>query len=183
MNSARALVFHMNIIRYMTFPWVPTINFWPYDHYLGAWPTFWKTFSHSKSVWTVSACVYAFDMIIFSGNSFPWVSTFFFNSVTLIMESYYFFKTLTFLKTFEQWVLKLWYSTWIFYETMHSPGNQHFWPCDLDPWPLTIFYKTLILLIFFWIVSATALEYHMNIPCVKIFLLVLNLFTLTFDQF
>ena len=35
-----------------------------------------------------------------------------------------------------------------------------------------------------WLLSAKALIFHMNIPCDKIFLLVLNnILTLTFDQF
>ena len=33
------------------------------------------------------------------------------------------------------------------------------------------------------IVSANALVFHMNIPCDKVFLLVLNILTLTFDHF
>ena len=55
---------------------VDTNSFWPYDLYLGAWPTFWKAFSPSKNFWNVSACVYAFHMNISSGNAFPRVPTF-----------------------------------------------------------------------------------------------------------
>ena len=46
-------------------------------------------------------------------------------------------KTLTLLITFEQWVLKLWYSTWVFLVIRPFRGYHYFLPCDLDlrVWP------------------------------------------------
>ena len=51
--------------------------------------------------------------------------------------------------TFEQWVLVLWYFTWIFPVIRPFCGYHYFLPCDLDlgVWP--IFWKTLSLLITF----------------------------------
>ena len=43
-----------------------------------------------------------------------------------------FLKTLTLLITFEQWVLELWYLTWVFFVIRTFRGYQQFWPCDLD---------------------------------------------------
>ena len=57
------------------------------------------------------------------------------NSV-LILE------TLTLLITFEQWVLELWYFTWVFFSWV--PLFFTLWPW---PWSLTYFLKTLTLLI------------------------------------
>ena len=50
-------------------------------------------------------------------------------------------ETLTLLITFEQWVLELWYFTWIFSVIRPFPGYHYFLPCDLDlgVWP--IFWK------------------------------------------
>ena len=42
------------------------------------------------------------------------------------------FETLTLLVTFEQWVLELWYFTWIFPVMRHFCWYHYFWPCDLD---------------------------------------------------
>ena len=41
-------------------------------------------------------------------------------------------KAITLLITFEQWVLKLWYFTWVFYETRLFRGYRQIWPFDLD---------------------------------------------------
>ena len=48
--------------------------------------------------------------------------------------------------TFEQWVLELWYFTWVFLVIRPFCGYYYFLPCDLDfgVWP--IFLKTLTLL-------------------------------------
>ena len=56
-----------------------------------------------------------------------------------------------------------------------------------DPLTLTLefdpFFKNFNLAHYFGIVSARALIFHMNIPCDEIFLYLLNLLVLTFDQF
>ena len=50
-------------------------------------------------------------------------------------------ETLTLLITFEQWVLELWYFTWIFSVIRSFRRYHYFLPCDLDlgVWP--IFWK------------------------------------------
>ena len=74
-----ALIFHMNIPRDKTFPWVP-LFFTP-------WP-------------------------------WPWSLT-------------HFLKTLTLLITFKQWVLELWYFTWIFSVIRSLCWYFTFWPWHL----------------------------------------------------
>ena len=56
-------------------------------------------------------------------------------------------ENLTLLITFEQWMLELWYFTWVFLVIRPFRGYHYFLPCDLD---LGVF--------------------HMNIPCDEIFL-------------
>mgnify|MGYP003683288813 CR=1 FL=1 len=50
-------------------------------------------------------------------------------------------ETLTLLITFEQWMLELWYFTWVFLVIRLFRGYHYFWPCDIDlgVWP--IFWK------------------------------------------
>ena len=69
-------------------------------------------------------------------------------------------ETLPLLITFEQWILELWYFTWIFPVIRPFRGYHYFLPCDLDlgVWPI------------FWTVSARALIFYTNIPCDKTFL-------------
>ena len=47
-------------------------------------------------------------------------------------------ETLTLLITFEQWMLELWYFTWIFPVIRPFHGYHYFLPCDLDlgVWPI-----------------------------------------------
>ena len=89
-----------------------------------------------------------FHMSIPCDKTFPWIQLF------LTLWSWpesltYFLKTLTLLITFEQWVLELWYFTWVFLVIRPFSGYHYFWPCDLDlgVWPN--FLKTLTLLITF----------------------------------
>ena len=81
---------------------------------------------------------------------------------------------------FEQWVLELWCFTWIFSVIWHFRWYHYFLLCylDLDP-----FFENFNLANNFWTVSARAFIFLMNIPCDKIFLLVLNHIALTFDLF
>ena len=106
-----------------------------------------------------------------------------FYSVTLTLESY-FFLTLTFALANNLWTLSaraLIFHMNILWDKAFS-WKQIIWPCDLDirVWPT---FSKLYLANNFWIVSGRALIFHMNIPCDEIFLLILNLLTLTFDQF
>ena len=88
----------------------------------------------------------------------------------------YFLKTLTLLITFKQWVLELWYFTWVFLVTRTFCCLQHFWLCDLDLWVWPTFWK----LYQKWM---PVFIFYVNISCGKIFLLVLNLLSLTLDLF
>ena len=58
-------------------------------------------------------------------------------------------ETLTLLITFEQWVLELWYFTWIFPVIRFFRGYHCFLSCDLDFGSLIHFLKTLTLLLTF----------------------------------
>ena len=57
---------------------------------------------------------------------------------TIIWPCDPFLKTLTLLITFEQWVLELWYFTWVFHVIRLFPGYHYSLPCDLDleVWPI-----------------------------------------------
>ena len=83
----------------------------------------------------------------------------------------------TLLVTFEQWVLELWYFTWIFPVIRPFHGFHYFLPYDLHlgVWP---FFENFNLANNFWSVSVTAFIFHMNIPCDKTFPWVPLLFTL-----
>ena len=177
--GARALIFRMNIPCDKTFPWVPlffTLLPWPSLDF----DPFYENFKLANNFWTVSARALIFHMNISCDKNFPRVLLFFYH-VTLTLEFDPFFKkTLTLLITFEQWVLELTYFTWIFLVIRPFRGYYYFLTCDLGLWP--IFWK-LYLANNFWTVSARALIFLMDIPSDKIFLLVLNLLTLTFDLF
>ena len=79
-----------------------------------------------------------------------------------------FLKTLTLLKTFEQWVLELWYFTWVSVVIRPFCGSIIF---DLVTLTLEfdLLFKNLDLANNFWIVSARALIFHMSIPYDKTF--------------
>ena len=100
--------------------------------------------------------------------------------MTLTLEFELFLITLTLLLIFENWVLELWFFTWVFFLTRPLWRYQHFF--TLWPWPcsLTYFLKVLIFSISFQM-YARVLILLMNFACDKIFLLVLNLLTLIFD--
>ena len=82
-----------------------------------------------------------------------------------------FSETLTLLITFEQWVLELWYFTWIFPVIWPFCRYHYFLPCDLDL-GVDLFFEIFNLANNFWTVSARALIFHMSIPCDKTFPLV-----------
>ena len=63
-----------------------------------------------------------------------------------VCHSVFLSETLTLLITVEQWVLELWYFTWVFLVMGPFSGYHYFWPW---PWSLTHFLKSLTLLIAF----------------------------------
>ena len=88
---------------------------------------FFKNFNLANNFWTVSARALIFHM------SIPCDKTIVFYPVTMT----HFWKTLTLLITFEQWVLEPWYFTWVSLVMRPFRGCHYFWPCDLDlrVWP------------------------------------------------
>ena len=50
-------------------------------------------------------------------------------------------ETLTLLITFEQWVLELWFFTWVFLVIRPFRGYHYFLPCDLDLGVWAIFWN------------------------------------------
>ena len=61
-------------------------------------------------------------------------------------------------------------------------GYKHFWHCDLDL-GVGLLFENVNLAYEFLSLSVRVFIFHMNIPCDKIFLLLVNLLTLTFDIF
>ena len=55
---------------------------------------------------------------------------------------------LTFLITFEQWKLELWYFTWVFLCYKNSPSVPTFFNLWTWPWSLAYFFNTLTLITF-----------------------------------
>ena len=97
--------------------------------------------------------------------TFPWVPLFF----TLWpwpWSMIHFLKTLTLLTSFEQWVLELWYFTWVSLVIRPFRGFHNFVPCDLDLGVGPIFWN-FNLAYNFWTVGARALIFHLSIPCDK----------------
>ena len=117
-------------------------------------PPLWNL-NLANNFWTVRARALIFHMNISCDKTFPWGALFF----TLWPWPWsltHFLKPLTLLMTFQQWVLELWYFTWIFPVIRTFLGYHYFLPCDLDlPWSLTHFLKTLTLQITFkqWVLE------------------------------
>ena len=135
--SARALIFHMSNPCDKTSQWVPL--FWPCDLDLVVWPIF-ENFNLANNFWTVSARALIFYMIIPCDKTFPWVP-YFFTLWPWRWSLTHFLKTLNLLIIFEQWVLVLWYFTWVFLVIRTFLGYHYFWTCDLDLWVWPIFWK------------------------------------------
>ena len=96
-----------------------------------------------------------------------------------------FWKTLTLLISFKQWVLELCYITWVFQVTIPFRRQQHLWPCDmtLEFVPCCNVITSQQVFLPLNILDVRDSIFLKNIPSDKIFLLVLNLLTLTFDLF
>ena len=99
-----------------------------------------KNFNLANNFWTENARALIFHMSIPCDNTFPWVPLFFTlwpwpSSLT------HFLKTLTLLITFEQWVLELWYFTWVFFVMRPFCGYHYLLPWDLDLGVWSIFWK------------------------------------------
>ena len=97
-------------------------------------PPLWN-FSLANNFWTVSATAFIFHMSIPCDKTFSWVPLF----LTLWPGPWSltnFLKTLALLITFEQWVLELWYFTWIFPVIRPFRGYHYFLNCDLGVWPI-----------------------------------------------
>ena len=90
----------------------------------------------ANNFWTVNARALIFHMSIPCDKIVPLVPLFY----TLWPWPWsltHFLKTLTLLITFEQWMLELWYFTWVFLVIRPFRGYHYFLPCDLDlgVWP------------------------------------------------
>ena len=99
-------------------------------------PPLWNS-NLANNFWTVSARAFLFHMNISCDYTYPWVPLFF----TLWSWPWsltQFLKALTLLITFKQWVLELWYFTWIYTGIRPYRGYHYFLPCDLDlgVWPI-----------------------------------------------
>ena len=92
----------------------------------------------------------------------------------------FFFKLLTLLIPFKQKVLELWYFTWIFPVIRPYHGYHYFYPVtftiEFDP-----IFENFNFANNFWTVSASALIFHVSIPCGKAFswFIIFDLVTLT----
>ena len=117
-------------------------NFWPCNHDLGVWHTF-KNCNLANKFWTVSARALIFKMNIPCDKTFPWAPLFFFILWHSPWSLTHFLKILTLLIIFEQWMLELWFFTWIFPVIRPVWGYHHFSHCDLDLGVKPIFKKIL----------------------------------------
>ena len=86
-----------------------------------------------------------------------------------VIPSFCHSETLTLLITLQQWVLELWYLTWIFPVIRPFCGYHYLLPCDLDL-DVWSFFENFNLANNFSTVSDKALIFYMNIPCCKTFL-------------
>ena len=102
-------------------------------------PPLWN-FNLANNFSTVRARALIFHMSIPCDKTFLWIPLF----LTLWPWPWrltYFLKTLTLWISFEQWVLELWYYTWVFLVIRPFSGYHYFWPCDLDLGVRPIFWK------------------------------------------
>ena len=76
-----------------------------------------------------------------------------------------FLSCLSFCHSVIQWVLELWYFTWVSLVVRPFLGFHYFLPCDLDLRVWHLLFKNFNVAKNFWILSARALIFYMNIPC------------------
>ena len=97
-------------------------------------------FNLANNFLTVVARALIYHMSIPCDKTFPWVPLFF-TMWPWPWSLTHFKKTLTLLITFEQWVLELWYFTWVSLVIKPFRGYHYFF--TLWPWPesLTYFFK------------------------------------------
>ena len=142
--NVRTMIFHMSIPSDNTFPLVPTV--------FALWPLPWSLTYLLK---TLTLLFYMNILLDKISQRVPTILT----SWPWPRRLTYFFKTLNLLINFEQWVIELWYFTWVFYETKTPSGtnNVDLVILTLWSWPLSLAYflKTLILLITFeeWVLE------------------------------
>ena len=120
--NARALIFYMNIPCDKTSPWVLLFfTLWPWGltHYF-------ENFNLTNNFWTVRARALIFHMSIPCDKTFPWVPLFFLPCYLKLGVWPIFWKL-----TFVQWMLELWYSTWVFVVSRPFSVYQHFYPVTL----------------------------------------------------
>ena len=92
------------------------------------------------------------------------VGTIFFTLWPWPLSLTYFLKTLTLQITFEQWVLELWYFTWVFLVIRHFSGYHYFFHPMTLTFEFDLLFSNFNFANNFWIVSARALIFHMSIP-------------------
>ena len=97
-------------------------------------------FNLAYNFWTAYARALIFHMSIPCDKTFQWYYYFLPCGLDLGVWPN-FLKTLILLISFEQWVLRLWYFTWIFLVIRPFRGYHYFLPCDLDLGVLPIFWK------------------------------------------
>jgi hypothetical protein len=138
MVCTRALIFHTSIV---TRPFCGYKNSWPCDLDLGIWST-----NHGSIFWMLCTRTLIFHMSVSSDKTFLWIPTDFTLWPWCLT---YIRKTLTMLILFEEYVLGLWYFTWMFIVTIPCSGYQQV--LTLWPWPLCLTYllKTLTLAVSF----------------------------------
>ena len=107
-----------------------TIIFYPVTLTLEYDP-FLENFNLAYNFGTVSVRALIFHMSTPCEKTFKWVPLF----LTLWPWPWslnHFLKTLTLLITIEQWVLELWYFTWVSLVIRPFRGYHYFLPCDFD---------------------------------------------------
>ena len=146
-----------------TFPCVPLfVALWPWSL------THFRKNNLANNFWTVIARALMFYMSITCDTTFPWVPLFF----TLWPWPWsftHFWKTLTLLITFVQWVLELWNFTRVFLVIRPFCGYHYFWHCVTLTLEFDLFFEIFNLPHKFLTVRARAFMFHMSIPSDKTF--------------
>ena len=169
------ITFEQRVLELWYFTWVILVTR-PFRGYHDFWPCdldvnlFFENYNLANNFWTVSASALIFHMTIPCDKPFPWVALF----LTLWPWPWslmYFLKILTLIIAFEQWLLELWYFTWLFLVIRPFCGCHYFLPCDLVTLTLDFdpFFENFNLANNFWAVNARALIFQMSNPYYEIF--------------